>query len=111
MPVFGQGRKKRRDFRLVARDAINEAASNGTLPEDKANELIAATNRPRQLERIRAAFVQDLQATDAQALNMAEIGNKIDFDALFDALTAFFPKFAKLKKFAPLIKLVIGLAG
>lgn len=106
-----QKRKNRRDFRLVARDAIEQASENGTITAEKAQQLLTATNRPRQLERIRSAFVQDLQSTDPQALNMAEVGAKIDFDSLFDALAAFFPKLANLKKFASLFKLVIGLAS
>lgn len=104
-------RKGRRDFRLVARDAIKQSAEDGALNAEKAQQLLAATNRPRQLERMRAAFVQDLQSSQPQALSLAEIGSKIDFDNLFDALAEFFPKLANLKKFAPLFKILISLAG
>ena len=48
---------------------------------------------------------------DPQALKLADVAGKIDFDSLLDALTAFFPKLANLKKFAPLFKVLIGLAS
>lgn len=104
-------RKDRREFREVAQDAIKQAAVRGTLDADKARKLLTATNRPRHLERIRAAFVQNLADEEPQALKLAEVAGKIDFDSLLDALTAFFPKLANLKKFAPLFKVLIGLAS
>lgn len=104
-------RQDRRDFREVAQDAIKRAAVAGTLDADKARNLLTATKRPRHLEQIRAAFVQDVAAQDPQALKLADVAGKIDFDSLLDALTAFFPKLANLKKFAPLFKVLIGLAS
>jgi len=107
-------RAKRREFGEVARDAIRKNVEDGTLDQKKGEALIAATNRPRQLEQIRAAFIQDAseQRGGPQALQAAEVLGKIDFDSLFGLLVPFFPKLATAQKFLPLFKALVGaLAG
>ena len=107
-------RAKRREFGEVARDAIRESVELGQLDARKGEALIRATHQPRQLEQIRAAFIQDAQEQPRgpQALKAAEVLGKIDFDSLFGLLVAFFPKLAVAQKFLPLLKVLIGaLAG
>jgi len=109
-----EDRRARREFGEVARDAIRKNVEDGTLDPKKGEALIAATNRPRQLEQIRAAFIQDAseQRGGQQALQAAEVLGKIDFDSLFGLLVPFFPKLATAQKFLPLFKALVGaLAG
>lgn len=103
-------RAKRREFGEVARDAIRKNVEDGTLDAKKGEALIAATNRPQQLEQIRSAFVQHLQEQPdgPQALSAASVLGKIDFDSLFSLLVPFFPKLATAQKFLPLLKTLIG---
>lgn len=104
-----EDRRARREFGEVARDAIRKGVQDGTLAVDKAEALIAATNRPAQLEQIRAAFVQDVSETKGgpQQLQAADVLGKIDFDSLFGLLVPFFPKLATVAKFAPLFRAIL----
>ena len=112
-----EDRRARREFGEVARDAIRLAHKDGQLSDEHAEALIAATNRPAHLEQIRSSFVQNLseQRGGAQQLKAADFLGKLDFDTLLPALTAFFPQFASLAKFAGLfreiLKLFRGLRG
>lgn len=105
-----EDRRARREFGEVARDAIRQGVQNGTLASDKAEALIAATNRPAHLEQIRSAFVQDVNETKGgpQAMQAADVLGKIDFDSLFGLLVPFFPKLATAQKFLPLFKSILA---
>ena len=52
--------------------------------------------------------MQDLAATAPAELSLADVAGKIDFDKVFDLLSQFFPKVARLKKFAGLFKVIMG---
>ena len=105
-----EDRRARREFGEVARDAIRKGVQDGTLDQAKGEALIAATNRPAQLEQIRAAFIQDVseQRGGPQQLQAADVLGKIDFDSLFGLLVPFFPKLATVAKFAPLFKAILS---
>lgn len=104
-----EDRRARREFGEVARDAIRLAHKDGQLPDEHAEALIAATNRPAHLEQIRSSFVQNLseQRGGPQQLQAADVLGKIDFDSLFGLLVPFFPKLATVAKFAPLFKVIL----
>jgi len=104
-------KSQRRDFEVVASDAIDSAWQRGELTPAQRRRFNRAVLRPTQREQIRAAFVQDLAATAPAELSLADVAGKIDFDAVFDLLSQFFPKVAKLKKFAGLFKLIMGAAS
>ena len=104
-------KSQRRDFEVVASDAIVSAWQRGELTPAQRRRFNRAVLRPAQRDQIRAAFVQDLAATAPAALSLADVAGKLDFDAVFDLLSQFFPKVAKLKTFAGLFKLIMGAAS
>lgn len=102
---------KRRDFELVALDAIEQAWGRGELTAPQRRRFNRAVLKPSQREQIRAAFIQDVADLSPASLSLADVAGKLDFDALFDLLSQFFPKVAKLKKFAGLFKVIMGAVG
>ena len=102
---------QRRDFELVALEAIEQAWGRGELTAPQRRRFNRAVLRPAQREQLRAAFVQDVADLSPASLSLAEISGKLDFDKLFDLLSQFFPKVAKLKKFAGLFKVIMGAVG
>ena len=83
-----KGRMARREFAVVATDAVTEAYTRGWIDLSKADDIAQALKRPRGVNLIREQFLTD----------SGKAGN-IDFDKWFDLLTGFFPKLANLKKF------------
>lgn len=105
--VGGGRRRKRREFELVAADALNLAIQSGDVGSGDGQEILnAIQRRPVLRERIRSAFVTDTPPESIEAATTPE--GKIDFDAIFDLLAKFFPKLAKAKKFAGLLTAILG---
>ena len=104
-------KSQRRDFEVVASDAIDSAWQRGELTPAQRRRFNRAVLKPSQREQIRAAFIQDVADLSPASLSLADVAGKLDFDALFDLLSQFFPKVAKLKKFAGLFKLIMGAAS
>lgn len=96
----------RRDFELVANDALDRSYSESDLTPPEERRLRRALQRPRARERLRAEFVRSV---DPQSLKLAEVAGKIDFDKLFGALVEFFPKLSRLSKYAGVLKVIVGL--
>lgn len=99
-------RRARREFEIVAAEAVRQAETLDLVQPYQEQKLIAALNRPRHREQIRSAFIGQLSP---EALSVAEVAGKVDFDKLFEELTSFFPKLVTAKKFAPLLKIIFGL--
>lgn len=97
-------RRKRREFEAVAAEALESAVDAGSIELADAGKIEKALDRPRFREQIRSEFVKQLPP---EKLSVSEVAGKIDFDALFDDLSEFFPKLAKLKKFLPLFKAIV----
>lgn len=102
---------QRRDFEVVALDAIEQAWGRGEITAPQRRRFNRAVLKPTQREQIRAAFIQDVADLSPASLSLAEVAGKVDFDKLFDLLSQFFPKVAKLKKFVGLFKLIMGAVG
>jgi len=102
---------KRREFEAVGVDAIDAAFARREITAGQRRRFTRALLRPNDREQIRAAFVQDVAATSPASLDLASVAGKLDFDKLFDLLSQFFPKVAKLKKFAGLFKVIMGAVG
>lgn len=83
-----KGRMARREFAVVASEAVTAAHMNAEIDIDQATSLQQALQRPRGVKLIREEFLAE----------SGKAGN-IDFDKWFDLLTGFFPKLANLKKF------------
>ena len=106
-----EDRRARREFGEVARDAIRLAHKDKQLTNEQAEALIEGTNRPAHLEQIRSSFIADLSEKRGgpQQLQAANFLGKMDFDTLLPALTAFFPKFATVAKFAGIFREILKL--
>lgn len=98
-------RVKRREFEESAADAIDSAMDAGKITVDQSTSFKRALGWPRIREQIRNAFISD---TPVDAIDRAISGGKIDFDLLSDWLENFFPKLAKLRKFARLFQSILG---
>lgn len=98
-------RKQRREFEESAADAIDSAMDAEKITVDQADSFKRALTWPRIREQIRNAFVSD---TPVGEIDKAIKGGKIDFDLLSDWLENFFPKLAKLRKFAKLFQTILG---
>lgn len=103
--------KRRREFEAVAADALSAAYIRGEITLPQRRRFARAIQRPGDREQIRSAFIQDVATTSPESLTAADVAGKIDFDALLDLLSQFFPKVAKLKKFAGLLKIIMGAVG
>lgn len=100
-------RRKRRDFEQVAADALDQARINGDITRPQFRRLFwAVKQQPALRDEIRGEFAQTLTSDQTAAATTQD--GKLDFDAIFDVLAEFFPKLAKLKKFAGLFKRIMG---
>ena len=105
--MAGQRRKRRREWVAVASEAVQTAGKAELITESQARQLSRALRRPVVSERIRSAFIGELQPGQ---LNGAEHpSGKFDFDSIIDLLIGFFPKMLRLKKFADLVRDIMGL--
>lgn len=105
--VGGGRRRKRREFEVVASEALGLAIKGGEVGTGEGQQMLnAIQRRPVLRERIRSAFIGDTSPEKIESATTPE--GKIDFDAIFDLLATFFPKLAKAKKFAGLFKAILG---
>lgn len=100
-------RRKRREFEQVAADALDQARINGDITRPQFRQLFRAIKeQPAIRDQIRGEFVKTLTAEQLATATTPEF--KLDFDALFEVLAAFFPKLARVKKFAGLFRRIMG---
>ncbi len=105
--MAGERRRRRREWVAVAREAVQTAGEAKLITDQQARQLSRALRRPRFSEQIRAAFVGELEPGQ---LNGAEHpSGKFDFDSIIELLVGFFPKMLRLKKFADLVRDIMGL--
>jgi hypothetical protein len=100
--MAGERRKRRREWVKVATDALQTAGEAGLVTDQQARQISRGLRKPPIAERIRAAFVNQLEPSQLESAEH-ETG-KIDFDALIEVLIGFFPKLATWKKFAGLFR-------
>jgi hypothetical protein len=99
--------KRRREWLSVASEAVQTAGEAELISDQQARQISRALRRSRISERIRAAFVNELEP--AQLASAEHVTGKIDFDSLIEVLIGFFPKLAKWKKFATLFREIMAL--
>ena len=100
-------RKRRREWLAVAVDAVQQAGEEGLLDDQQARQISRGLRKPRISQQIRAAFTQHLESQQLEsAINE---NGQVDFDSIIDLLMMFFPKLAKLHKFAALWNELKGL--
>jgi hypothetical protein len=100
-------RRRRREWVRVASDAVIGANVAGLITNQQARQLSRALRQTRISEQIRSAFVGELEPAQLESADNGQ--GKIDFDCLIEVLIGFFPKLAKLKKFAGLFREIMGL--
>lgn len=100
-------RRKRREFEQVAADALDQARVNGDITRLQFRQMFRAIKeQPAIREEVRGQFLKTLTAEQLATATTPEF--KLDFDALFEALAAFFPKLAKGAKFVGLFRRIMG---
>ena len=100
-------RKPRREWLAVAVDAVQQAGEEGLLNEQQALQISRGLRRPRISQQIRSEFTLHLEPEQLEsAINE---NGQVDFDSIIDLLMMFFPKLAKLRKFAALWNELKGL--
>jgi hypothetical protein len=105
--MAGERRRRRREWVAVASEAVKTAGEAELITESQARQLSRGLRRPIVSERMRAAFIGELQPGQ---LNGAEHpSGKFDFDSIIELLVGFFPKMLRLKKFADLVRDIMGL--
>ena len=105
--MAGDRRRRRREWVAVASEAVQTAGEAGLVTDQQARQLSRGLRRPVVSERIRSAFIGELQPGQ---LNGAEHpSGKFDFDVLIELLIGFFPKMLRQKKFADLVRDIMGL--
>jgi hypothetical protein len=105
--MAGERRKRRREWVAVASEAVQTAGEAKLITDQQARQLSRAFRRPPISEQIRAAFVGELEP--GQLDGAEHPSGKFDFDALIELLIGFFPKMLRMKKFADLVRNIMGL--
>lgn len=100
-------RRRRREWVAVASEAVQTAGEAELISNQQARQISRGLRRPRISERIRAAFVTELEPAQLESADNGQ--GKIDFDSIIELLIGFFPKLAKFKKFAGLFREIMGL--
>jgi hypothetical protein len=100
-------RRRRREWVRVASDAVIGANVAGLITNQQARQLSRALRQTRISEQIRSAFVGELEP--GQLDGAEHPSGKFDFDALIELLIGFFPKMLRMKKFADLVRDIMGL--
>jgi len=105
--MAGERRRRRREWVAVASEAVQTAGEAKLITNQQARQLSRGLRQPRFSEQIRAAFVGELESAQLESADNGQ--GKIDFDSIIELLIGFFPKLAKLKKFAGLFREIMGL--
>ena len=105
--MAGERRRRRREWAAVAAEAVQTAGEAELISETQARQLSRALRQSIVSERMRAAFIGELEP--GQFNGAEHPSGKFDFDALIELLIGFFPKMLRLKKFADLVRDIMGL--